>query len=236
MPVYATGGWMSYGVDELVEEARQFAAAGFAGYKLKVGHADWRVDVERVRRVAEAVGDDLILMVDANQGFTPERAIAAGTALAELGVSWFEEPVAAEDIEGTARVSAALDLQVVVGESVFTSHGFRPLLERGAADLLMLDVMRCGGTSEFLRVAAMAHAFDVVVSSHAFTELSAPAMAASANAGMVEYIPGWTELLFEDAPAIEDGRLELSDRPGLGFGFSERTIRDFSVETEPVSG
>lgn len=230
VPVYATGGWLSYSKEELVEEAERFRARQVAGYKMKVGHPDWRVDVDRVEHVRAAIGDDMQLLVDANQAWGVSEAIAAGRALGELGVTWLEEPVVAQDVDGCARVSEALEVAVATGESVFTRYGFIPLIERGAADVLMPDVTRCGGPTEFLEVAALADAQQIPISSHAFTEISAHLMAACPNASMVEWIPGWSDALFDRPLGVADGRLSLPRGPGLGVRYSAKAIRDYSVD------
>jgi L-alanine-DL-glutamate epimerase-like enolase superfamily enzyme len=144
-----------------------------------------------------------------------------------MGVTWFEEPVPAHDLGASARIAAAVDVPLATGETVFTRHGFRPLIEQRAADVVMINLLRCGGPSEFLHVAAFADAHGLPVSSHTVTEVSAHVMAACPNATIVEYIPGWWDRLFEGAPVIADGTISLSDRAGLGFTFSEQAIQDF---------
>lgn len=230
LPVYASGGWFTYEKEELVEEARRFAAAGFRGYKIKVGHPDPRVDLDRVGHLLDAVRGEIDVMVDANQSWTPERAIAVGRELREMGVAWLEEPLAADDVEGSARVREALGVPVAAGESVFTRDGFARLIEGRGADVVMPNVARCGGPSQFLAVATLAAAHHLPISSHTYTEVSAHLMAACPNAGMVEYIPGWWDQLFDAAPRVRDGAIALSDAPGLGIAFAERAVREFSVD------
>ena len=234
LPVYASGGWFTYAKEELVEEAHALAERGYRDYKIKVGHPDPRIDIERVEHLRAALGDQVRVMVDANQSWTVEQAIAAGRAFAELGVSWYEEPVAAHDVEGSARVAAAVDVPLASGETIFTRNGFRPLIESQAADVVMANVVRCGGPSQFMQVAMLADSHRLPVSSHTYTEVSAHLMAACPNAGMVEHIPGWWDELFADPPAIRDGRILLPDRPGLGFGFSERALHDLAVDPVAV--
>jgi mandelate racemase len=234
LPVYASGGWFTYSKEELAEEAQALAEQGFAGYKIKIGHPDWRIDVDRVEYVMNAVGGSIPLMVDANQAWSVDRAISVGRILASLGVSWYEEPVAVQDVDGSARVTAAVDVPLATGETVFTRHGFQPLIEKRAADVLMPNVVRCGGPSQFMHVAGLAHTHRIPVSSHTYTEVSAHLMAACPNASMVEYIPGWWDGLFDDPPPIRAGVIQLPDRPGLGFTFAERALRDHSVDAAPA--
>lgn len=228
--VYATGGWLSLSTGELVEEAQRLRDAGFDHYKLKVGLPDWRDDVARVGALRSALGTEMGLMVDANQGWSVTTAIAAGTALAELALAWLEEPVDADDIAGAAQVSAAIDVPVAAGETVFGLEGFRALVEHAAADVLMPDLARCAGPTGFLQVASLADAASLPVTAHTFTEVSAHLIAACAQGTFVEYVPGWWERLFEEAPAIVDGRLRLPDTPGLGVRFSAEAKARFGTD------
>src|SRR5207253_834449 len=109
LPVYAQPGWLSLPVEGVIEEALFFVEQGFRHYKLRVGSADWRADVERVRRVREALPADVALLVDANQGWSRFLALEACRALDELGLYWIEEPVDALDFEGCAAVAAAVE-------------------------------------------------------------------------------------------------------------------------------
>jgi L-alanine-DL-glutamate epimerase-like enolase superfamily enzyme len=229
LPVYVTGGWLGASKEQLVEEAAAVRERGIERFKLKVGNADWRVDLDRVAHLRGAV-PGLELMVDANQGWSVPTAIAAGRALGELGVSWLEEPVPVDDLAGSARVAAALEVPVASGESLFTSREFNRLIDARAADVLMPDLMRSGGPAEFLRIATLADARALPVSSHLFPEISAHMMAACPNATVVELVPEWSEGIFDQPPLVAGGEIHLSERPGLGFGFSERAIRDFSVD------
>lgn len=230
LPVYASGGWFTYEKEELVEEAHEFAAAGYSGYKVKVGHQDPRVDVDRVEHLLGGVAGEIDVMVDANQSWSPEQGIAIGRELQAMGVAWLEEPVSSGDVEGSARVREALAIPLAAGESVFTRDGFVRLIEARGADVLMPNVARCAGPSQFLAVATLAEAHHLPISSHTYTEVSAHLMAACPNAGLVEHIPGWWDELFDEAPRVRDGTIGPSDAPGLGITFAERAVRDFSVD------
>jgi L-alanine-DL-glutamate epimerase-like enolase superfamily enzyme len=236
VPVYATGGWFTYSKEELVEECLRFSELGYRDYKMKVGHQDWQIDIKRVEYVAARINQHSIrLMVDANQAWTVEQAIPAGRALAELGVVWFEEPVVVQDLDGCARIAAEVDIPLATGESLFTRHGFRPWIERRAADVLMPDLMRCGGPTEFMHVAQMADDQRLPISSHTFAEQSSHLIAASVNGLSVEIVPGWFDGLFDAAPEVSDGKMRLSNRPGLGIRLSERAVAEYSSEAAKVS-
>lgn len=231
LPAYATGGWLSMSEQELSEEAGRFAEAGFGRYKLKVGHADWRVDVRRVRSVRETM-PGMELLVDANQGWDVATAIDAAQALGELGVHWLEEPVAASDVEGTARVRRSGGVAIAAGETISGPMSFGAILQARAVDVLMPDLMRCGGPTGFLRVAEQAGAAGVPVSSHTFPETSVHLLAACPNAGLVEFVPGWWDGMIDGMPNIDGGDAVLGSAPGSGWTFSARaqgravTVRD----------
>lgn len=131
---------------------------------------------------------------------------------------------------GSAEIARALDVPIATGETVYGVAGFRRLIEARAADIYMPDLMRCGGVTGFMRVASFADAHHVPVSSHTFTEVSAHLMAAVPNGTLVEYLPGWWDDLFEDAPEVRDGRMHLREDPGLGFRFSEETKRKHGLD------
>ena len=229
VPVYLSGGWLSYSAGELVDDVTRARERGFRHYKMKVGSPDWRTDISRVEKVAAAAGDAVAVMVDANQAWDAGTAIRAGRALESVGVDWLEEPVPAYDLDGHARVTAALDLRVATGETLFTRREFRPFITHRAADVLMPDLMRCGGPTEFMNVAVLADSFGLPVSSHLFTEVSGHLIAASPGGTLAEYIPGWFDSLFTPALRFDAGDLVLPSAPGLGFTPAEQALHDYAA-------
>lgn len=229
VPTYASGGlWLGSGVDELVAEARSFVAAGFRAMKMRLGKKRLEEDVERVRAVRQAIGPDVALMADANQGFTVDHAIRLGRRLEEFGLAWFEEPVPAWDLDGSARVAAALDTPVASGETEYARYGFRDMLKAGAADVLMPDLGRVGGVSEFVKVAHMADAVDLPVSSHIYTEQSLSLVAALGNATYLEHMP-WFAGLFREKLELRDGLVVVPERPGFGFTFDPDAVERYRL-------
>lgn len=225
VPAYHSGGlWLSRSVDELVTEARSFLDQGFRAMKMRLGSADPKVDAARVRAVREAIGPDIALMADANQGQTEVQAIRLGRMLEEFNLTWFEEPLPAWDLEGLARVAAALDTPIASGETEYTRYGFRRMLELRSADILMPDLQRVGGVSEFMRVGHMAEAHDVAVSSHLFPETSIQVLGALSNSIFLEYMP-WFSPLYTEQLGFEAGNALVPERPGWGFTFNQDYIR-----------
>lgn len=230
IPAYHSGGlWMTLSLDELTAEARAFKAQGFTAMKMRLGRKRWQEDAERVAAVREAIGPEITLMADANQAFSVNHAIRLGRAIERYDLTWFEEPVQAYDLEGSARVAAALDTPIASGETEYARYGFRDMLERKSADVLMPDLQRVGGVSEFVRVAHMAAAFDVPVSPHVYTEQSLQLCGALANIEITEYMP-WFQPLYSEAMKIDAGEILIPDRPGLGFTFNPDAVAQYGIE------
>jgi len=223
VPTYHSGGlWLSRSTAELVAEAESFAAQGFTAMKMRLGLGAEQ-DLARVAAVRRAIGPEIRLMADANQGLTENEAIRLGRGLEEHNLTWFEEPLPAWDIEGLARVAAALDTPIASGETEYTRYGFRQMIGLRAADILMPDLQRVGGVSEFMRVGHLAESHDIPVSSHLFPETSLSLLGALNNAIFLEYMP-WFSRLYRERLDFAEGCALLPERPGWGFTFDEDYI------------
>jgi L-alanine-DL-glutamate epimerase-like enolase superfamily enzyme len=226
---YASGGlWLSLSIDELVAEARGFMDQGFRAMKLRVGSKHLEEDVERIAAVRESIGPDIDLMVDANQGFTVEHAIRLGRQLEEFDLAWFEEPVPAWDLDGHAAVAAALDTPIASGETEYTRYGMRDMLNAGAVDILMPDLQRIGGLTEFKRVANLAAAYDVPITTHIFSEQSLSIAGSAPNCTYLEHMP-WFAPLYHEKMDLSDGMLAMPGGPGLGFTFDPEAVERFRI-------
>ena len=225
VPAYHSGGlWLSLSERELVAEAERFVAQGFRAVKMRLGLADPTEDAARVRAVRRAIGSDIKLMADANQGQSEFQAIRLGRLLEEFQLTWFEEPLPAWDLDGLARVAAALDTPIASGETEYTRYGFRRMLELRSADILMPDLQRVGGVSEFVRVCHMAESYDVPVSSHLFPETSLQILGGVSNSIYLEYMP-WFSQLYNETIEFDGGDALVPERPGWGFTFNKEAIR-----------
>ncbi len=244
---YASGGFYQEGksADDLAGEAEGYRAQGFRGMKMKIGRnpstqthlrhlaANSRLcevepeeDIARVAAVRKALGPKAKLMVDANCAWSPAMAIEMGRALEPYRLYWIEEPVATDDIDGSARVAAALATPVAGYETEIGLYGFRELITRGAVDIVQPDLAWSGGFSEGRRIAALAQAHHLMVAPHAFAgavllAASLHFAAATPNALALELDRNPNglrdELLKEPFQIDADGAIPLPERPGLGI-------------------
>lgn len=213
IPAYSMAGWANYGVARLREAAVEAAEAGFQGVKVKVGDGSLREDVERVEAVLDAVGEDLDVMVDANQVLTTSEAVRRGRAFQELGCAWWEEPIPAHDVDGYAELASALDIPVAAGENLYSKEAFARFLRRGALDLVQPDLRRAGGPTALLQVGSMADAFGVPYAAHAGGPVQLNVMACLPNARYLELAP-----LEDDSPfELSEGEVSVPRGPGFSW-------------------
>jgi L-alanine-DL-glutamate epimerase-like enolase superfamily enzyme len=226
---YASSGlWLDRDVDALAAEARALVDRGFRAVKMRAGLPDLEEDLARVAAVREAIGPEVKLMVDANQALDVKRAVRLSYRLADHDVFWLEEPVPFDDVAGMAEVRRASPIPLCTGESNFYKEDFRELLLAGAADILMPDLMRMGGVTEFLKVAHLCESFGVPVTPHLFMEVSAHLAAACPNAVWQEHQPWWEPILAEPVE-VRDGEIQLTDRPGFGIELDADAVAHFEV-------
>jgi len=227
---YASSGlWLDRSIDELIAEAEGFLAEGHRAMKMRAGRPDYMLDIARVRAVRDALGPDITLMVDANQAWPESIAIRAGRELEALDVFWLEEPVFYTDLEGCARVAAALDMRVATGETSYGSASMKQHLDARAADVLMPDLQRMGGITEYLNTCTLCAAYSQPVSSHLFTEASAHVLAAQSHGLMLEHMEWW-DALFETPIVVAEGAVVLPSGDGLGLSVSQAVLQNFAVD------
>ncbi|MFC4120108.1 L-talarate/galactarate dehydratase [Nonomuraea zeae] len=218
--VYNTsGGYLQAPAEEVAERASRSLADGIGGIKIKVGQPDMKEDLRRLAAVREHLGDDVPLMVDANQQWDRAAALRFGRAVEELGLVWIEEPLDAYDAEGHAQLAAALDTPIATGEMLTSVPELVRLIDLRGADFLQPDVPRVGGITPYLKVAALADHANLQVAPHFVMEIHLHLAAAYPRDSWVEHIE-WLSPLFDERPVIEDGRMLVPDRPGLGLSLA----------------
>ena len=171
---------------------------------------------------------DVDLMCDINQLWSVNHAIEIGKRIEPYHLYWLEDPVAHDDYAGLARVADALTTPIAAGEYVYGIVPFRHLLEARSIDIVMIDLLRVGGITQWMKVAGMAEAFNLPVVSHLVPEIHVHLIAAIPNGLTVEYMP-WTLGLFEETPALDGGQLVVPKKPGLGLAFDQAAIKRYQV-------
>jgi len=169
-------------------------------------------------------------MCDINQRWRVEQAIDIGRRVEDAGVGlyWLEDVTAHDDYPGLARVAATLATPVAGGEYLWGIAPFRQMMDAHSVDIVMIDLVRVGGVSQFMKVAGMAEAFNLPVVSHVMPEMLVHVIAACPNGLTVEYMP-WMLALYEETPRIDKGELVLPATPGLGLMFDEKVIARFKA-------
>jgi len=210
---YAMVGWLNYSDEEVQNICVRAVEQGFRAVKIKVGYPTLPEDIRRVRKVREAVGDDVAIMVDANQSLTTAEAIRRGRAFEELGCLWWEEPIPADDVDGYAALADALDIPVATGENLYTPFDFARFLRRSAVDIIQPDLRRAGGPTAILQIGAMADAFRVPYASHGGGPVQLNLMACLPNAYYLE-----TGLLSPNSPMqLKEGFVTIPQGPGFSW-------------------
>jgi L-alanine-DL-glutamate epimerase-like enolase superfamily enzyme len=222
IPGYGSGGFCSYDDERLASQLGGWAADGFRFVKMKIGREPSR-DPHRADVARAAIGDDVELFVDANGAFDRNRALAMAAVVADRGVTWFEEPVSSDDIDGLRllRDRSPAGMAIAAGEYGWDQFHFRRLLEAGAVDVLQADATRCLGTTGFLMAAALCEAHNVALSAHCAPALHVHLTCAARPAVHLEWFHDHVRLehlLFDGAPDPRRGLL-APDRtsPGLGL-------------------
>lgn len=233
VPVYGSGGFTSYSDTQLARQLSGWIEQDIPRVKMKVG-SEPRRDPERVRRARAAIGSTAELFVDANGAYERKQALRLAERFAdEAGVSWFEEPVSSDDLEGLRllRDRAPAGIRIAAGEYGYDIFYLRRLLEAGAVDVLQADVTRCGGITQMLRVGALCSAHAVPLSAHTSPSLHAHVCAAIDPVVHVEYFHDHARierLLFDGLPPLADGALcPDAAVTGLGLELRERDARHY---------
>src|SRR6266852_614472 len=206
VPTYASGALMRpHSIDYLAKAGPRLKDLGFRQMKMQCG-SEPTIDVslQRVRVMRESIGPDVDLMCDINQLWSVHHAIDVGRRLEEAGLHlyWLEDPTTHDDYPGLGRIADALSTPIAAGEYVYGISPFRHLLEHRSIDIVMIDLLRAGGITQWMKIAGMAEAFNLPVVSHLIPEIHVHLIAAIPNGLTVEYMP-WTLRLFEETPAIE---------------------------------
>jgi L-alanine-DL-glutamate epimerase-like enolase superfamily enzyme len=235
VPVYGSGGFTTYDDAAARRQLEHWVDTwNLPRVKIKIGES-WgarpRRDLERVAFARRIIGPDVELYVDANGGYTRKQAIRQAHAMEDFAVTWFEEPVSSDDLNGLREIRDQVHADVTAGEYGYDLTYFSRMIRHQAVDCLQIDATRCGGFTEWLRAAAVAAADNVEVSGHCAPNLHAHVAAATPNLRHLEYFHDHVrieDMLFEGALSPHEGSLH-PDRtsPGLGLQFKRADAEAF---------
>lgn len=234
VPLYGSGGFTSYSETRLLEQLSGWVDEGFTAVKMKVGRHPTH-DPGRVGAARKAIGDRIELFVDASGAYDRKRALGMAERFAEHHVTWFEEPVSSDDIEGLALVRdrAPAGMQISAGQYGFDMFHFRRLLQRDAVDVLQADATRCLGITGFLRAAALCEAWCIPMSCHTAPSLHVFLGCACPRVVHMEWFFDHVRIermLFDGVLVPHGGVLEPDrSRPGLGITLERRAIERYAA-------
>lgn len=228
MRAYNTNGLWLLPLDKLAKEARELVEEGdFNAIKIRLGRPKLADDLKALELVRQAIGGDVHLMCDFNQGQTLQEAIWRCHALDDQGLYWFEEPVVFDNYAQSAQLARELKTPVQIGENIYGPRSFFDAVQAQAADLYMPDLMRIGGVTGWMRAAAIAGAAGHPMSSHLYPEVSAHLLRATETADWLEW-RDWGNPIIAEPFEVVDGQAIVPDRAGNGIEWNEAMVAKFA--------
>ena len=227
---YAGGIDLHLSLDQLLEQTQANLNKGFRAIKMKIGRDHLTEDVDRVRAVRDLIGPEIPLMVDANMRWNVDMAVRAARKLRQYDVFWLEEPLIPDDIKGHARVAVEGGLPIAAGENLHSIYEFRNMIEDGLVAFPEPDVSNVGGITSWLRVAKLAYANNLPVTTHGVHELHLHLLAAVPNASYLEVHGFGLERYIKNPPVISDGIMTAPDLPGHGVEFDWLALEKFEIK------
>jgi L-alanine-DL-glutamate epimerase-like enolase superfamily enzyme len=225
VPIYGSGGWISYSTAELIDEVSGYKSRGFQAVKIKVGKPDWREDLERLKLVREAVGRTIGIMMDANQGMDVSSALQLARAARELDIQWFEEPIDHTDFQGYEILRRQAGISLAMGEREYSTLPLRELLQRNALDIWQPDILRLGGVEAWRDSAALAGSYHVPVLPHYYKDYDIPLLCTVPNGAGAESFD-WIDPLIDNPIRITNGKALPHEQAGWGFMFKDDALTE----------
>jgi L-alanine-DL-glutamate epimerase-like enolase superfamily enzyme len=225
---YGSGVNLSYSLEQLLQETAEHLESGFTGVKIKVGKPNWEEDLERLHSVRKLVGRDVRIMIDANMGWHLHEAIARATAFHQVGLTWIEEPFIPEDIDSHVRLTEITRIPVAAGENLYNKYQFNDYFRKQAIQFVQADVIRCGGITEWLKIAQLADIYNLPMAPHFVVDLHVSLLCTIPNAFMAEYLP-WFHPVQINPITTKDGILRPKDIAGHGVEFDWDLLEKYRV-------
>jgi L-alanine-DL-glutamate epimerase-like enolase superfamily enzyme len=238
VPAYVTGFYYRDGEkpDDVMREAEMYVKLGYRTVKAKVGGLPPEADAERVGRIRKAVGKDVAIMLDANQGWDLPTAIRAAALCEPHDIFWLEDPMPWFDERRTLqRLKAEVNIPIAAGETEYTPYGLRTMVADGLVDYLIIDSTWAGGLTTWRKAAVLAELYQIPMAAHHDPQIHVHAVAASPTGFILESFadptrdPLWFEL-FRERPQIVDGFMAVPDQPGLGLELRDETLEKYGVK------
>jgi mandelate racemase len=224
VPAYNSNGlWLSPPEAIAAEATALRDEGGFSALKLRLGRERLKDDLAAIDAVRRAVGEDVDLMVDFNQGLHVGEALRRCHAIDELGLAWIEEPIVYDDFAGYAKLTEDLKTPVQIGENFYGPRDLYLALQMRACDYVMPDFMRIGGVTGWLKAAGVCAAANVPMSTHLYPEVAAHVLRATETAHWLEW-QDWANPILREPYVVSDGKLYIPDRPGLGLDWNEDIV------------
>lgn len=224
VPCYAGGIDLEFPLDALLKQADNFLASGFRAIKMKVGRARLSEDRERVFAMRRHLGDDFPLMADANMRWTVDQSIRAARAFQDANLTWLEEPTIPDDIAGHARIVREGGAPIATGENLHTLHEFTQMIAAGGVTFPEPDVTNCGGITVFMKVAHLAEAFNLPLTSHGAHDLTVHLLAAVPNRSYLEVHGFGLDRYIAEPTPIQEGKAIAPERAGHGVSFDWKAL------------
>lgn len=239
IPAYASGFFGKQGrpltPQECADEAKRYADQGFHGVKMKVGYGNTS-DLSNIEAVRRALGPDLGIMVDANQGFSYHDVMKIAGDMAEFDLTFLEEPLPINDLEGMAALVNSVDFPIAAGENYYTRFEFREVIKQRAVNIIQPDIIHAGGITETRKIADMASAWNIPLAPHIHATVGTAAsihlLTSTPNTLAAEYITSGGSFrlrqeLFGPEYIAEDGYVSAPDMPGLGIEIRPEALEKF---------
>lgn len=226
----SNGLWLQEPAVVAAEAAVLRDEGSFTGLKLRLGRDRIEDDLDTIAAVRESVGENMHLMVDFNQGFNLAEAMERCELIDDLGLTWIEEPIVYDDLDGYQKLAADLKTPIQIGENFYGPRALHRAIQMEACDYVMPDFMRVGGVTGWLRAAAIAGAAGVPMSTHLYPEVAAHAMRVTETAHWLEW-QSWANPILKRPYDIRDGRLHIPNVPGVGLEWDEDAVSTYSVGT-----